>query len=230
MKPLRRPAPGFTMVELLNVIAIIAIMAAILFPVFAQARESARRASCRSNLAQIVVGLHLYARDYDGRFPPKDDELRPLVYPYLNQQQLFRCPSDAAPRVFGSSANKTTGKSAQQLLRTVFDGKQFPPPDPLSKEFLCTYLYRGGLTERHRDLPVCGDPRFIHNGFAHVAYLDGTVRSLDPAHFTPFARYAVPAPSAPSGGPPGLSQGDPAMKWVPSLPSQPGAVGGGAKR
>ena len=60
---------AFTLIELLVVIAIIAILAAILFPVFAQAREKARQASCQSNLKQIGTALITYAADYDGGMP-----------------------------------------------------------------------------------------------------------------------------------------------------------------
>src|SRR5947208_5071750 len=87
---------GFTLIELLVVIAIIAILAAILFPVFAQAREKARQTSCASNLAQISMALHLYADQNNGRFPPNDDELAPLM-PFVKNYAVFRCPSDRAP-------------------------------------------------------------------------------------------------------------------------------------
>jgi prepilin-type N-terminal cleavage/methylation domain-containing protein/prepilin-type processing-associated H-X9-DG protein len=60
---------GFTLIELLVVIAIIAILAAILFPVFAQAREKSRAASCLSNMKQIALGLHMYIQDYDENTP-----------------------------------------------------------------------------------------------------------------------------------------------------------------
>lgn len=60
---------GFTLIELLVVIAIIAILAAILFPVFAQAREAARKASCQSNLKQLALGAMMYAQDFDESFP-----------------------------------------------------------------------------------------------------------------------------------------------------------------
>src|SRR5690606_11463989 len=60
---------GFTLIELLVVIAIISILAAILFPVFARARESARRASCLSNLKQIGLASMMYVQDYDEKYP-----------------------------------------------------------------------------------------------------------------------------------------------------------------
>jgi prepilin-type N-terminal cleavage/methylation domain-containing protein/prepilin-type processing-associated H-X9-DG protein len=63
-----RPRRGFTLIELLVVIAIIAILAAILFPVFAQAREKARAATCVSNLKQIGNALMMYVQDYDERY------------------------------------------------------------------------------------------------------------------------------------------------------------------
>jgi prepilin-type N-terminal cleavage/methylation domain-containing protein/prepilin-type processing-associated H-X9-DG protein len=67
----RTKQSGFTLIELLVVIAIIAILAAILFPVFAQARESARQTSCLSNMKQIGLAMTMYAQDYDERFPPE---------------------------------------------------------------------------------------------------------------------------------------------------------------
>src|SRR4028119_1740562 len=100
---------GFTLIELLVVIAIIAILAAILFPVFARARESARRASCQSNLKQIGLGVMQYAQDYDEQYPMAAyDNFQggwPLTtQPYLKSLQVFRCPSGG-----GADAAASTG-------------------------------------------------------------------------------------------------------------------------
>ena len=70
---LQKVKKGFTLIELLVVIAIIAILAAILFPVFAQAREKARASSCLSNLKQIGTALQLYTDDYDETYPIRID-------------------------------------------------------------------------------------------------------------------------------------------------------------
>lgn len=60
---------AFTLIELLVAIAIISILATILFPVFARARENTRRSSCQSNLKQIGLGIMQYTQDYDEMFP-----------------------------------------------------------------------------------------------------------------------------------------------------------------
>jgi prepilin-type N-terminal cleavage/methylation domain-containing protein/prepilin-type processing-associated H-X9-DG protein len=98
---------AFTLIELLVVIAIIAILAAILFPVFAQAREKARAISCLSNEKQLALGVLQYAQDYDETYPigmtsddipggwgPIQDYWPGKIQPYIKNFQVFGCPTD----------------------------------------------------------------------------------------------------------------------------------------
>jgi len=95
---------GFTLIELLVVIAIIAILAAILFPVFAQARESARTSSCLSNTKQTSLACLMYVQDYDEYMPinlyvgqnggPCVMTFYQEVAPYQKNGQIMVCPSD----------------------------------------------------------------------------------------------------------------------------------------
>jgi len=109
----RRYRTGFTLIELLVVIAIIAILAAILFPVFAQAREKARQTACTSNFKQNGLAINMYLQDYDEKLPPFMTGPEPastgagfaydwridftwpqMIMPYQKNWGIHRCPSD----------------------------------------------------------------------------------------------------------------------------------------
>jgi prepilin-type N-terminal cleavage/methylation domain-containing protein/prepilin-type processing-associated H-X9-DG protein len=106
---------GFTLIELLVVIAIIAILAAILFPVFAQARESARQTTCLSNMKQLGTATMMYVQDHDETYPdqrdakgrlqdgvwpaseatkkPQGQNFYDALNPYIKGDRIWLCPS-----------------------------------------------------------------------------------------------------------------------------------------
>ena len=136
-----RVRSGFTLIELLVVIAIIAILAAILFPVFAQAREKARQSSCQSNMKQLALGIIQYQQDYDETYPlryyvgntptpkytgkasadcPTTAAAAGCVYwvqaiqPQLKNKDVFKCPSNTANQYFLGGANATANSTGGQ--------------------------------------------------------------------------------------------------------------------
>ncbi len=149
------PGLGFTLVELLVVIAVISLLAAILMPVFASARGKARETACLSNMRQHGLAFSMYVQDYDGLYPygvdPADRDtpqiwdslpafkaeipslpwVHTLLQAYTKSPELFHCPGD-----FGIGIEDFTGKQLN-CLPTCYD------------KHGTSYLYRTEIAARH---------------------------------------------------------------------------------
>jgi len=155
---------AFTLIELLVVIAIIAILAAILFPVFAQARERARATACLSNVKQIGTGLMMYTQDWDEVYPAANISPVPpingggsTVLPidaqigqYIKNEQIWSCPSDTNPIYSGMTLNR------------FYDGKYFNNMMPRSYGYVIEINTREKNT---RDANTGLATRFPPNGY-----------------------------------------------------------------
>jgi prepilin-type N-terminal cleavage/methylation domain-containing protein/prepilin-type processing-associated H-X9-DG protein len=112
----KRSKRGFTLIELLVVIAIIAILAAILFPVFAQAREKARQTSCLSNVKQLSLAALMYAQDYD--------EMMPIAFGVANINNNFYIQNWAADQIGGSNSPLAAGITVPGLMQSYIKNNQ----------------------------------------------------------------------------------------------------------
>lgn len=194
----RMRARGFTLIELLVVIAIIAILAAILFPVFAQAREQARSISCLSNNKQIGLGVKMYAQDYDENFPmgtynaPRNWEVNPDVEGDLGWNDCWVDGNGQGPRAWkgfnpgdGGAPFVGCGYGAEfyRTLMTVQIG-------PYLKNKQIFYCPSDKYRTASQNLILRGlqsyqwFPNWVWNAnlgapFGNVVYGDGSTRVLD---------------------------------------------------
>jgi len=199
-----RTSRGFTLIELLVVIAIIAILAAILFPVFAQAREKARTITCLSNVKQIGLATLMYVQDYDETFPSAwgDTAWQIKLEPYqkaginstgLNwdvQKGLLHCPDDSAPASTSYAVNAFLsgiggvwgGQVGYQRSETI---ATIDSPASVIWAFETTHRWYGGAEgDPPTDSPRCmkpgdaisADPGWIYDIVpSNPCYSDATV-------------------------------------------------------
>lgn len=162
--PYRRLTAGFTLIELLVVIAIIAILAAILFPVFAQAREKARQIACLSNARQLATATEMYTQDYDelilgaAMYPTnaqganKNDTVlwTTSVQPYVKNEQIFLCPS-------GQNAGFASNWDSRGWQSIGYNGTTAVDPDGIDG-FMGGSLSLASLDEPARSVLMADTP------------------------------------------------------------------------
>jgi prepilin-type N-terminal cleavage/methylation domain-containing protein/prepilin-type processing-associated H-X9-DG protein len=189
---------GFTLIELLVVVAIIAILAAILFPVFAQAREKARRISCASNLKQMGLAFLMYNADYDETYVT-NPQWKSKLQPYIRNTQINYCPSrlrmpwDPAqpmPWFYGQGYNIGVPPGMGSVVVAGFVGRaEVQIVAPASKILVAEW-------DRCNAGPPVGNPGLfaegatcfwactrVHNGGSNVLFGDGHVKWLEPSSY-----------------------------------------------
>ena len=189
---------GFTLIEILIVVAIIGLLAALLFPAFKSARGAAHRASCASNLQQIGLAFQMYAQDARNKLPPlllpSDTNCSwPIqILPYTRSVEVFKCPSSPHGD-FRPDCPVTEPGAPFQIGRGSYDVNFFEAVNrgrsllsirnPGDTILLCDGAggqATFGMTDESinslvsvRDLSVLGDR---HGNGANVGYVDGHVK------------------------------------------------------
>jgi len=177
---------GFTLIELLVVIAIIAILAAILFPVFAQAREKARQITCASNMHQMGLAFEMYTSDYDEVYQPQR-EWKTKLDPYMGNRDLFKCPSRRdLPWYYGHGYNVGCNMAGYPYSAGFPERSQAEIQSPSYKILIVEW-------DRCMAGPPCGPPGLyygdalsfwavcrIHNDGSNVLFADAHVKWMKP--------------------------------------------------
>lgn len=166
-----RKRNGFTLIEILVVVAIIGILAAFLLPVFAKAREKARSSACLSNLRQIGVAVQLYAQDADGKIPPDGGSFSGLISgctPFLKTAAIFACPDDYD--------RDEEGRAGSYRVPSLYQGKPLSCGwnDPYDAAVVTQSASTTLLYEAEQDFaqaPIV--PTYRHTNGTQILFFDG---------------------------------------------------------
>jgi len=175
---------GFTLVELLVVVAVIAILAAILFPTFARAREKARQCSCSSNMAQIGKAFLMYASDYDDGIPeewyPGGGGFRQDLQPYLRSTEVFFCPSQPGERTSSYGMTAWTAWAPYQGQPATLAQAMAPSTTILlAEQWSSWFSARDPIHWQSPWWPELGNIDWTrHSGGANYTFVDGHVKWL----------------------------------------------------
>ncbi len=170
----RRGAAGFTLIELLVVIAIIAILAAILFPVFAQAREKARQASCTSNLKQVGVAVLMYSSDYDEKLPLGAYNTNPAI-PVVMWYDVVEPYVKAGAAGIMNASTPAGRTNAPFWICPSLENRTVPllPGDPQVETFPASRFFRSFSYVANGNIMP-----FYHRDFAAHGHFPGRVTTL----------------------------------------------------
>jgi len=162
---------AFTLLEIIIVVTILALLAAILFPAFSRAREKARAAACGSNYKQVGLAIHLYAQDNDDLSPANGGSFAGLVSdcaPYIHSDAVFVCPDDYD--------RLEEGRAGSYRVPSLYQGK------PMSCNWLNPYV--GGQTTTTSLTTLCYEaeqdfaqapirPTYRHSEGTQILFFDG---------------------------------------------------------
>ena len=165
---------GFTLIELLVVIAIIAILAAILFPVFAQAREQARKTACLSNCRQIGLGHTMYTQDYDEMYTPYFSGYDPKTGTYNPPSWYW--PQLVTPYIQKANGNGNGGQATITDLSGVFRCPDAPYDAATAKAWGYGNITSYGISDDIVNWRTnVSPPTYVPVGLAAVSAPGGTV-------------------------------------------------------
>lgn len=193
---------GFTLLEMLVVVAVIGVLAASIFAVFARVREKGRSATCQSNLKQVGLAILQYTQDNDSHYPrggylvnangsTSGKMVWPeLVMPYLMDNKLLRCPSQS-PSKHGLDYAYNAGRLSQRLGSKPLSGRKGRHENLLvsPSQIWVNRDSKGGMGLIDTTACAwCGFWETLHSGGANYSFVDGHIKWLAPAAMTKLER------------------------------------------